>query len=101
MLELLRRGNKVYYWQAEDEIEVDFVVETPDKKRQLIQVSWSVNEEKTLDREIRGIESFVKENKNLKIEEALIITFERFKLKQSDAKKNIKIVPFYLWALSK
>ena len=54
-LELKRRGYKIYIGKSDDN-EVDFVVETPDDYI-YIQVALSVREEKTLERELKPLET--------------------------------------------
>ena len=54
-LELKRRGYKIYIGKSDDN-EVDFVVETPDDYI-YIQVALAVREEKTLERELKPLET--------------------------------------------
>ncbi len=49
--ELLRRGGKVYAGKNNDK-EIDFVVQKPNNERAYYQVAFTVNDEKTLEREI-------------------------------------------------
>jgi hypothetical protein len=49
--ELLRRGGKVYVGKHNDK-EIDFVVQKPNNEREYYQVAFTVNDEKTIKREI-------------------------------------------------
>ena len=51
-LELLRRGYKVYYYKSSKDLEIDFVVEKNNQIVQLIQVSKSIKDKKTYNREV-------------------------------------------------
>ena len=53
LLELLRRGYKVYYYKTTNGLECDFLVEKENMITQLIQVTFSLKEEKTKIRELR------------------------------------------------
>jgi predicted AAA+ superfamily ATPase len=52
-LELIRRGNKVYYYKTSNGLECDFIVENNNKITTLIQVTSSLKDEKTKKRELR------------------------------------------------
>jgi len=58
--ELFRRGGKVYVGKHNDK-EIDFVVQKPNNEREYYQVAYTVNDEKTLKREISAIKS-IKDN---------------------------------------
>ena len=49
--ELFRRGGKVYVGKHNDK-EIDFIVQKPNNKREYYQVAFTVNDEKTLKREL-------------------------------------------------
>lgn len=49
--ELLRRGGKIYAGKNNDK-EIDFVVQKPNNEREYYQVAFTVNDEKTFNREI-------------------------------------------------
>lgn len=95
LIELLRRAAKVYYWQS-DHCEIDFVVETKERERHLIQVCWNIEDQKTQDRETSAFKEFSSRYKNLKVHKKLVITLEGQKKTIGD---NINITPFYLWAV--
>ncbi len=58
--ELLRRGGKVFIGKNDDK-EIDFVVQKTNNKREYYQVAFTVNDEKTLKREISAF-SQIKDN---------------------------------------
>lgn len=58
--ELLRRGGKVFVGKNNDK-EIDFVVQKANNKREYYQVAFTVNDEKTLKREISAF-SHIKDN---------------------------------------
>jgi len=58
--ELLRRGGKVFVGKNYDK-EIDFVVQKPKNQREYYQVAFTVNDEKTLKREISAF-SHIKDN---------------------------------------
>lgn len=54
--ELLRRGGKIYVGKNNDK-EIDFVVQKPNNQREYYQVAFTVNDEKTFEREISAFRS--------------------------------------------
>jgi predicted AAA+ superfamily ATPase len=102
LVELLRRGAKIFYWDNATG-EIDFVVETSSRQRHLVQVCWDLESasplktQKTLDRELQGFKSFSIEHKNLIIDLKYIVTFEKYKESKID---DIQILPFHEWALA-
>ncbi len=54
--ELLRRGGKVYVGKNRDK-EIDFIVDKPNHQREYYQVAFSVNDEKTYQREISAFDN--------------------------------------------
>lgn len=56
-LELKRRGKELYYYRAADGCEADFLVREDNEVASVLQVSWSITEEKTRERELRGLRS--------------------------------------------
>jgi predicted AAA+ superfamily ATPase len=61
LLELLRRGYKVYYYKTKGDLECDFVVEKDRKIVELIQVTVSLNDDKTRKRELAPFKKAVDE----------------------------------------
>ena len=60
-IELLRRGYEIYYYKTASNHELDFVVSKDTKIIQLIQVSSSLNDEKTKKRELEVFEKIIHE----------------------------------------
>ena len=60
-LELLRRGFKVYYYKTSNGLECDFIVEKDNKIKELIQVTFSLKDEKTKKRELRVFSKAIQE----------------------------------------
>lgn len=58
--ELLRRGGKVYVGKHNDK-EIDFVVQKPNNEREYYQVAFTVNDEKTFNREVSAFKN-IKDN---------------------------------------
>ena len=58
--ELLRRGGKVYVGKHNDR-EIDFVVQRANNEREYYQVAFTVNDEKTFNREISAFDK-IKDN---------------------------------------
>ncbi len=60
-LELQRRGHKVYYYKTANDLEIDFVIEDHDKITALVQVSKSIKDVKTVQRELAPFARTIKE----------------------------------------
>ncbi len=58
--ELLRRGGKIYVGKN-NEKEIDFIVKKPNNEREYYQVAFTVNDEKTFEREISAFRN-IKDN---------------------------------------
>ena len=54
--ELLRRGGKIYAGKNNDK-EIDFVVQKPNNEREYYQIAFTVNDEKTFEREISAFKN--------------------------------------------
>ena len=102
-LELLRRrgGNEtISFWQ--DRGECDFVVSEDENVRQLVQVTWRMNEDspegrKTRKREIDGL---VAAAESLKCENLTIVTHDEDSVVR-DRGHDIRVVPAWKWCLAK
>lgn len=55
-LELRRQGKAVYYYQTKEGFEIDFVAVAKDGSRELLQITWEMNNPKTIEREQRALE---------------------------------------------
>ena len=92
-IELQRRGLEVYYHKAKHEC--DFIIKTKIKITAAIQVSWSVADEATLNREINGLMEAMTEHK---LKKGIILTDgESSELKIKG--KIIEIMPVWKWML--
>ncbi len=91
---LLRKHKEVYYYKTNNNREVDFFI-NEDETRQLIQASYSLENDETRDREIK---SLLKAMDEQKINTGFIYTYnstEEIRVKE----KTIKIIPFWQIAL--
>ncbi len=73
-LELRRRNKEIFYFKTPDGREVDFVVKEGNRIMELIQVSYSIEDTSTWERELKGL---VKASKELKCENLRIITWDK------------------------
>ncbi len=87
-LELLRRGNKIWIGKVDNK-ETDFVVTTPEGYTQYYQVAFSVNDPKTLERELAPFEQIKDHN------ERILITMDY----QTGSRNGIKQVNAIDWLL--
>ena len=90
-IELRRRGKNPYFLKRKTE--VDFYIP---EKGELIQVSYSISDPDTLEREVKGLRAAMKE---LEIKNALIITYDEEK--EIEVQEGIiKVIPAWQWLLS-
>ena len=93
-IELKRRGYELFYHKIKKEC--DFLIREKSKITQAIQVTTSLEDKKTKDREVAGLCEAM-DTHNLK--EGLILTEnENFTLSLND--KTIKVLPVYRWLLN-
>ncbi len=92
-LELLRRGFKLYYYKTANDLEIDFIVEKDRKIIELVQVSKSLKNQKTLVRELLPFEKTCQELK-LKDVRRIIITEDN-----SDIVDGVEIINIKEWLL--
>ena len=95
-IELKRRFLKeeIYYY-LKDNFEVDFVIKQGLKIKQLIQVCYSLEDEKTKKREII---SLIKAGKELKCRDLLVLTWDYKGIETSEGCR-IKYMPLWQWLL--
>lgn len=60
-LDLRRKGFTVNYYLTKDRYEVDFLVQTPQGKKELLQVTWDMDDIETKHREERALAAGMKE----------------------------------------
>ena len=94
-LELKRRNKEIYYWKSKKGKEIDFLIKKGLNIEEAIQVSYNLNDKKTLDREI---ESLLIAKDEFKIKHLSIITEDEEAEKEIGDVK-IKIVPLWKWLL--
>lgn len=93
-LELRRRYKEIFYYKTDDNLEVDFLVREGTKIALLVQVTESLKDSKTREREYKAL---IKAMKELQIEKGLILTQEE---EPSDPNfPEIEVVPIYQWLL--
>lgn len=94
--ELRRRENfkSITYYKTQSAFEVDFVFESLDHKKQLIQVAWELNEE-SKERELRALGEAMTE---LNISQAVLITAAQSDSIQLPSGK-VKVVRFSQFAI--
>lgn len=90
-IELRRRGEKVYFLKQSTEI--DFYLP---ERQLLIQVSYSIAQQETEDREVFALK---KAMKSLNISNALILTYNEKKEIQID-QETINVLPTWHWLLN-
>lgn len=94
-LELRRREKELYYFKDERGREVDFLVKDGNKVSELIQVSYSVEEPETFEREVSALLSA---SEKLDCENLTVINWDRDDL--IDVKgKRIRLVPLWKFLL--
>ena len=96
-LHLLKTEKEIYYYRTKDNLEVDFLIKEKQKIKLLIQVCLTMKNFETKEREIKAL---VKAMKELKLEQALILTEDEEDIIKIDNKK-IKVMPTFQWLLEK
>lgn len=87
----------VYYWKNQRQEEVDFVVKRGLEVKQLIQVCYDVEGEKTRDREVRAL---LKASRELRCKDLVVITQDYEAEEQADwfgIKRRVKFIPLWRW----
>jgi len=76
MLELERRGAEVWYARNKTGSKVDLLVYYPDNRRELIQVCADMDSSDVRDRELRGLDDALAENKKSTVH-LIVLELER------------------------
>jgi predicted AAA+ superfamily ATPase len=93
-LELKRKYESIFYYKTKENYEVDFLIKEQEKITHLIQVSLTLNNEKTKQREIR---SLIKAKKELNCDAKLIIiTLDNNQILDID-NEQIEIINIITW----
>lgn len=93
-LELRRRYKELFYYKTEDNLEVDFLIREGSTVTLLIQVTESLKDQKTREREYKALVNAMKE---LQVDKGLILTQDE-ELPLPEFPK-IAVVPIYQWLL--
>jgi predicted AAA+ superfamily ATPase len=80
----------------ESDFEVDFIVFEKNKIRKLIQVCWSLSDEKTRQREVQGL---VKACHKYNLNTGIILTYDD-EVEFIEDGITIECIPVYKWLLS-
>ena len=86
--------DKISYFQGKGEC--DFVLQREDKVIQLIQITWSMSDRETREREIKGL---LEASADTGCNELLIITHDEESSLEQDG-KYIRVVPAWKWFLN-
>ena len=89
-LELLRRGKELYYWKSQKGREVDFVIKDGLDITEAIQVCYSLEDERTRQREMRALTEVKDE---LGVDRLTVITDDE------ESHGEINILPLWKWLL--
>ena len=96
-VELLRRhyqpGLNLFYFRTRNDREIDFLLRRGNRIEQLIQVCFSIDQSKTIKRELNAL---IEASQELKCSKLLLITWDKEEVIEQ---KNLKIevVPAYKW----
>lgn len=92
-VELKRREKEIFYYS--DKYECDFLVRGGNKIREIVQVTYELNE-KNREREVKGL---IEALNKFKLKEGLILTYDQEEQFEEKGKK-IKILPVWKWLLN-
>ena len=96
-LELKRRGQQVFFYSGLN-YEVDFLIKKGLKIERLIQVSYSIEDKDTWNREYRAL---LKASKELGCRDLMIITWDEEFEEKVNSLLKIKCVPLWKWLVEK
>ncbi len=99
-IQLLRTKNystELYYWKDHQQNEVDFVVKQGTKIKELIQVCYDIDSDKTKAREIRAL---LKASEELGCRNLFIITQTK-EMEEKIENKKIKFIPLWKWLIER
>ena len=85
----------IHYWKSTEGFEVDFVIREGLAIKEIIQVTFELNSEKTKDREVRGLVALARESG---LDYGMIITKDFEKVETVDGIK-ITFMPLWKWLL--
>lgn len=93
-IELFRKRKELYYWKDYYDKECDFVITENGKPKELIQVSWELND----NNEKREIDGLIAAMNEFNLNNGLILTYNTEKTITID-KKEIVVKPIWKWLL--
>ncbi len=96
--ELTRRHNEIYYFKTAQGYEVDFLIKSHEQITHLIQVSQTLQDEKTRKRELRALAKAYDELKHSEDIDLIILTMDKNQTEFMDGKK-INIFNIIEWLL--
>jgi len=99
-LELKRRFEEIYYFKTAQNYEVDFLVKQREKITHLIQVSLTLEDEKTKKRELRALVKSAIELKHTSHTKLMLLTMDE-SIVEEFAGVEIEVVNVFEWLLYK
>ncbi|MEA3464550.1 MAG: ATP-binding protein [Thermodesulfobacteriota bacterium] len=97
-VELKRRFSDIYYFKTAQNYEIDFLIKNKEKITHLIQVSQSVQDHKTKNRELRALVKAQSELKYAKTATLQLITMDDSRQENIDG-NNVQIINAIEWLL--
>ena len=94
--QILEPQTELFYWKDVHHREVDFIIKKGKEIKSLIQVCWNMSDEKTKNRELRSLQKAMKE---LKCENALIITEDAEGVENLNGYR-VETMPLWKWLLT-
>lgn len=94
-LELLRREKKIYFYQADNGLEVDFIVKDRNKIVSAIQVCYDLTDTKTKEREVKALLSACDK---FGLKEGTIVTNDLDREEKTN-NKTIRFIPLWKWLI--
>jgi predicted AAA+ superfamily ATPase len=91
-IKLYKTYQNVFYYRTQNNLEVDFLVYNNPKQAQLIQVTHSLSNPRTRERELKALNTAMDE---LQLTSGLILTTSE----TETISKNITVLPVYQWLL--
>lgn len=92
--QIIRKGLDVYYWKSPKAGEIDFLVSGFNKKKEAIQVTYSLTKD-NFEREVNGFSEITKLFKDV---DKLILTYDDEDMIEYEG-SNIRVMPVWKWML--